>query len=164
MTYVKINNPNADYYTIAERWLESLVDTVEADSAPDGYLLLDDAADYPQPAPGEVTAMHVSVSGGVIHLSYVAMRPDDPRIAPPRKLSKLKLYCALARAGLWAPLRAWMEQSTLPNGINVAIAYDQAQVLAEDNELFLPYLSQAKAMLGLTDEQVEAIMSQCVAD
>lgn len=87
---------------------------------------------------------------------------DQPPAA--KQYSKLKLYCALASAGLWDTLKAWMQGQTLPNGINVYEAYQQAQVLATDNELFAPYLSAAKQALGVSDEAVAAILASAEAE
>lgn len=82
----------------------------------------------------------------------------EPVPPPPRKFSKLKLYAVLARMGIWESLVEWM-QSQVVDGISVYTAFTLAQDLAEDNEMFAPYLAKAKAALGVDDETLESILA-----
>ena len=41
-------------------------------------------------------------------------------------------------------------------------AYDTALTFSEDNEYFSQYKLALQAQLGMTDEQVERLLSQCV--
>lgn len=85
-------------------------------------------------------------------------RYEDAQPPPPRTFSKLKLYAALAQAGLWDPLVAWLNTQTF-EGINAHTAFMLAQDLVEDHPMFAQWLAAAKATLGVTDEQVEAILA-----
>ena len=87
-----------------------------------------------------------------------AWRYEDAPPPPPRTFSKLKLYAALAQAGLWDALVAWLNTQTF-EGINAYTAFMLAQDLAEDHPMFAQWLALAKAALGVTDEQAEAILA-----
>ncbi|MGN0846440.1 MAG: hypothetical protein ACI4RA_03535 [Kiritimatiellia bacterium] len=80
-----------------------------------------------------------------------------------RRFSKLRLYAALARAGLWDGLVEWLKTQTV-DGINAYTAFELAQDLTEDDEMFAPFIKGAKSALGVTDEQVEAILAACVLE
>lgn len=77
----------------------------------------------------------------------------------PRTFSQLGLYVALATRGLWDRLKTWLEGQTV-NGVNAYVAFDKARDLREDHPLFQQWFAEAKAALGLTDEQAEAILSE----
>lgn len=85
-------------------------------------------------------------------------RYEDAPPPPPRTFSKLKLYAAIAQAGLWDPLVAWLNTQTF-EGINAYTAFMLAQDLVEDHPMFEQWLAAAKAALSVTDEQAEAILS-----
>lgn len=85
-------------------------------------------------------------------------RYEDAPPPPPRTFSKLKLYAALAQAGLWDALVAWLNTQTF-EGINAYTAFMLAQDLVEDHPMFAQWLAAAKTALGVTDEQVEAILA-----
>lgn len=88
---------------------------------------------------------------------------DGPVVQAPRKFSKLKLYAVLTRMGLWNSLVTWME-GTVIDGISVKVAFDLAQDLTEDNEMFAPYLKMAQNALGVSDDVVEQILSQSILE
>lgn len=77
---------------------------------------------------------------------------------PPRRFSKLKLYAALNEAGLWDALDAWLKTLTV-GGVSASTAFALAQELSEDYPNWGDYLAAAKSALGVTDEQVAAILS-----
>lgn len=85
-------------------------------------------------------------------------RYEDAPPPPPRTFSKLKLYAALAQAGLWDALVAWLNTQTF-EGINAYTAFMLAQDLVEDHPMFEQWLAAAKTALDVTDEQVEAILA-----
>ena len=87
----------------------------------------------------------------------------DAPPAPPRTFSKLKLYAALSAAGLWDSLKTWLESQTY-EGMNAWTAFSLAQDLSEGNAMFGAWFAAAKTALGVTDEQAEAILAQCVAE
>lgn len=76
----------------------------------------------------------------------------------PKRYSKLRLYAALAQAGLWDALVAWLEAQTV-DGVNAWVAFQLAQDLTSDNELFSTWLSAAQSALGVDDATVAAILA-----
>lgn len=91
---------------------------------------------------------------GVIRRVFALV--DDPP-PPPRTFSKLRAIAALKAAGVWAQVKAWIETEGLMD------EYLAAQDFKEDNEYFVRGLGALKAQLGWSDEQAEAVLSQCVA-
>lgn len=82
---------------------------------------------------------------------------DDPP-PPPRVFSKLKVVTALAQEGVWPQVKAWIEEAGLYD------LYLAAQDFAEDNEYFTSGRAALAAALDWSDEQVEALLSECVAE
>lgn len=82
---------------------------------------------------------------------------DDPP-PPPREFSKLKVVAALTSAGVWPQVKAYIEQNGLYD------LYLAAQDFREDNPYFLQGLTALKPVVGWTDEQVEALLAQCVKE
>ena len=77
---------------------------------------------------------------------------------PPRSLSKRKLYRALGAAGIWEGAKSYMESAGCWED------WQYATTLDEDDPLIVAAVAALKAQLGLTDEQVEAILSASVAE
>lgn len=92
-------------------------------------------------------------SGGKIMHQYVLEKDPPPA---PRTFSKLKCVAALMQAGVWAEVKAWIEQAGLYD------LYLAAQDFREDNEYFVTGKTQLMASLGWTEEQAEAILQKCV--
>ena len=82
----------------------------------------------------------------------------------PRKYSKMKLYIALATEGLWDQFKAFLESQTLPNGINAYVAFDMAQDLSDENQMFKDYLEAIKNYLGISDEKVQEILDASILE
>lgn len=97
---------------------------------------------------------------GTIRRKYVEV--ENPP-APPRKFSKLKLYGALTEAGLWDALESWLKTQTV-EGVNAYTAFSLAQDLSDAHPLFSQYYAAAKSVLGVTDEQAEAILAASEED
>lgn len=80
-------------------------------------------------------------------------------VAPtPRTISKMKIVGALVQAGAWTQVKAWMEAQ------GVYDIFLAANILEEGETYFSQGLAALKVQLGWTDEQVEALLEQCVAD
>ena len=84
--------------------------------------------------------------------------PSEPAPVGKRIFSKLKLVAALKAADKWVLVKTWLEEKAYYD------YYLAAQNFAEDNELFVEGKEAIKRYLGMSDEQIEAILSQCVAD
>lgn len=78
---------------------------------------------------------------------------------PPRSLSKVKLMRALKARSLWIPVKAFIEASE-----DYSDEWELSTTLDEDNALIVSAVAALKAQLGLTDEQVEAILAASVAE
>lgn len=120
-----------------------------------GFLQFDATPQPEQPAPeGSHYEPRYSVIDERIAETWVAVEDPPP---PPRVFSKRKLYRALSAAEVWAPARAYMEQS------GVWEDWEFATTLDEDDPLLVAAVAALKQQLGLTDEQVEAILEGSVA-
>ena len=84
--------------------------------------------------------------------------PPEPAPVGKRIFSKLKLVAALKAADKWVLVKTWLEEKAYYD------YYLAAQNFAEDNELFLEGKSAIQRYLNMSDEDIEAILSQCVAD
>ena len=91
--------------------------------------------------------------GGAINRVYEVRELPPP---PPRTFSKLRIVAALTQAGVWAQVKAYIEQAGLYD------LYLAAQEFAEDNEYFAPFLAAIKTTLGIDDATAEAILSASV--
>jgi len=89
---------------------------------------------------------------------------QDPP-TPPRVFSKLKLKMALAQAGLLQQFLAVLQGVELieGSGYMASDAFADAVNLSEANDGFKAAVKAAKNALGVTDEDVERILSASVA-
>lgn len=78
---------------------------------------------------------------------------------PPRSLSKVRLMRALKARELWFPVKSFIQASE-----DYSDEWGLSTTLDEDNELIVSAVAALKAQLGLTDEQVEAILAASVAE
>lgn len=85
-------------------------------------------------------------------------RYEDAPPPPPRVFSKLRLYGALAEAGLWERFEAWLKTQTI-SGRNGWTAFSLAQNITDDHPLFGPIFSAAKEALGMDDATAEAMLA-----
>lgn len=76
----------------------------------------------------------------------------------PRTFSKIKCVAALMKAGVWQQVKTYIEQAGLYD------LYLAANDFREDNEYFIKGKAVLQPLLGWTAEQVEALLSQCVAE
>ena len=84
--------------------------------------------------------------------------PSAPAPVGKRIFSKLKLVAALKAADKWVLVKTWLEEKAYYD------FYLAAQNFAEDNELFLEGKAAIQRYLNMSDEDIEAILSRCVAD
>jgi hypothetical protein len=119
-----------------------------------GFLPVDEA-EKPDPAEGCHVEARYAEEGGRIKQSWVQVQNPPP---PPRVFSKRKLYRALAAAGVWAQAKAYME------GAGCWEDWSYATTLDEDDPILVDAAEALKSQLGLTDEQVEAILAASVAE
>ena len=84
--------------------------------------------------------------------------PSAPAPVGKRVFSKLKLVAALKAADKWVLVKTWLEERAYYD------YYLAAQNFAEDNALFAEGKAAVQRYLNMSDEDIEAILSQCVAD
>ena len=84
--------------------------------------------------------------------------PPAPAPVGKRIFSKLKLVAALKAEDKWVLVKTWLEEKAYYD------YYLAAQNFAEDNALFLEGKAAIQRYLNMSDEDIEAILSQCVAD
>jgi len=93
-------------------------------------------------------------------VAHVAESPLEAASAEPghRTLSKLKLVSALKAADKWVLVKTWLEEKSYYD------YYLAAQDFSEDHPIFAEALAALKEYARITDEEVESIIAQCVAD
>ena len=84
--------------------------------------------------------------------------PSAPAPVGKHIFSKLKLVAALKAADKWVLVKTWLEEKSYYD------YYLAAQNFAEDNALFVEGKAAIQRYLNMSDEDIEAILSQCVAD
>lgn len=119
-----------------------------------GFLPFDETP-APEPREGYHEEARYAVADGRIVQSWVEVANPPP---PPRVFSKRKLYRALSAAEVWAPAKAYMEQAGCWED------WEYATTLDEDDPLLVAAVNALKTQLGLTDEQVEAILAASVVE
>ena len=95
--------------------------------------------------------------GETITAVYKMIEGRDPALGV-RVFSKLKIVMALKKADLWILTRTWIEENGLYD------LYLAAQDFREDNEFFIQGKSELQRLSGRSAEEIEAILSQCVAE
>ena len=112
-----------------------------------------DAAPMPEPPAGYHAEARYAVEDGRVKQSWVEVQDPPP---PPRSLSKRKLYIALKAQGIWAAVKSYMEAAGCWEDFSLATTLD------EDDPLIVAAIAALKVDLGLTDEQVAAIIDASV--
>ena len=78
--------------------------------------------------------------------------------AMPTIYSKYKAYLALRGAGVWPQVKAWLEANDLWDAFMIANDF------RDDDPYFKQGVTELKSVVGWTDEQVEELLAQCLAD
>ncbi len=113
-------------------------------------------APMPTPTEGKVVKYAGYELGETDHLWHKQWTLVDAPPPPPRTFSKLRIVSALTKAGVWAQVKAYIEQ------VGLYDLYLAAQDFAEDNEYFTQGKAQLQTALGWTDAQVEAVLQEAV--
>ena len=82
--------------------------------------------------------------------------PDEPLPNKARVFSKLKLVAALKAADKWVLVKTWIEERGWWD------YYLAAQNFREDNEMFGEAIAAVKRYAGMSDEDAEAILKNCI--
>lgn len=78
--------------------------------------------------------------------------------ATPTVYSKYKAYLALRGAGVWPQVKSWLEANDLWDAFMIANDF------RDDDPNFKLGVSELKNVVGWTDEQIAALLAQCLAD
>ena len=103
---------------------------------------------------------HVEVTGytetaDTITVVYKQV-PGSSESTNPRTFSKLKLVSALKAKDKWVLVKTWIEEKGYYD------YYVAAQNFTEDHPIFLEAVAAIKNYTGMTDADVESILSQCI--
>lgn len=102
----------------------------------------------------------------IAKIIYVINKAQDVPKAT-RKISKVYLKIALAKMGKLNLFNDWLKSVDIDlgggNSINAYDAFESCLVVDEGDELFAPYIKQAKLAFGLSDAQYDALMEQCIS-
>ena len=155
-------NPSEESY-LAAGWKKVVEDPPQANEGctvePSGWTetettLVRTYKQVPKPAAPEAEGGGSGGTGG----GRDSDMPSAPAPVGKRTFSKLKLVAALKAADKWVLVKTWLEEKSYYD------YYLAAQNFAEDNELFAEGKAAIQRYLNMSDEDIEAILSQCVAD
>lgn len=150
-----------DFYCLKSNRERFIIAYTKEGDIPDGYFEYVAANEKPTLKDGEVMAYHIVLKDGRIERTRFAITEEESKrrkYQVPRVFSKLKAVSVLMKAGYWERCKKYIEEAGLYD------LYLAANEFGEDNEYFLQGRAKIQAELGLTDEQVESILSACVAD
>ena len=158
-TYYKYNELTR-VLTVEPRYIVLADRTTIVNPTAEQYASLRDAyprgedAPLPEPQEGKVVEYGGYALGETDHLWHKQWTLMDAPPPPPRTFSKLRIVAALTKAGVWAQVKAYIEQAGLYD------LYLAAQDFREDNEYFTQSKAQLQIALGWTDAQVEEILKE----
>jgi len=138
---------------------ERLYKQVSSDECPEGFKSVERVLPYPTPTEGKEVAFLVTDCGD--KLTKEGFLVDFGTQFAGRKFSKLSIYGAIAQLGAWDAIKAWLEAKNI-NGINGWMAFQLAQEISEDHPLFASMAEEARQLLGLTEEQFDALLNECI--
>lgn len=151
-------------------WVEtrSILHPTAADFALAGYLpLIDDKPTDPPAGYHYARQDSIEISEDKSHYSWLYALVENPP-PKPRIFSKFNLELALFKAGLLAPVDAFIDSQSITNeqGETMPLrrAYSTALTFSEDNQYFGQFLEAIKQTLGIDDATVEAILEASISD
>lgn len=159
--YGRIKSGERETYAVAAT-LREFVDIRTAGE--EGCLEIVNDNEKPALAEGQKLLYHFTCGDdGKLHKEYSAADAGDRRGELPRVFSKLKIYGAIARLGAWQTVKAWLESKNV-GGLNGWEAFQLAQDVSEDHPLFAPLAEEARRLLGLSAEQFDELLRECILD
>lgn len=164
MLYAKIKSGENSCDTTKARFHDDIECSLEQK---DGFLPLVNGNEKPD-QPDEYINYHLEVSDGNLVKTYSAGEmPQQPK--PPRRFSVFAFEIACFRAGILAKVDEFIDSQTITDentGATMKLrrAYERVTEFVEDNPYFAPYYQAGLAYCGLTVEQGESILANCVMD
>ncbi len=158
--WVRLRKDGATSATMAVEECHLFAEVARSEETPgEGWHEVVKAPGKPTPGEGQTLAFTYEVGDdGKAYKTY-ALVPAGTRYAVPSVVySKLKCYEALVGMGVWADVKAWLEEAGLWD------AFVLAQDVRSDNARFREGLAAMQARLGLTDAQVSEFLAKCVYD
>ena len=153
---IKVGKPTVEFDFAA---MGDVYEQVSREECPDGFKPVERILPYPDVPSGKKIAFRVTDVGD--RLTKEGFLVDEDHNFGPRRFSKLKIYGAITKVGAWDAIRSWLEAKTV-DGMNGWIAFQLAQDISDDHPMFAALSSEAKLMLGLTDEQFDELLNACV--
>lgn len=110
------------------------------------------------PKPGIVLSNEYWAATGYTFTNYLAYTAWEKkwRKVKPVKYSRLSIYMALRDMGKWDVAETFMKA----NGLYEPFMF--AQEISSDHPLFASVKAQVAVALGLTEEQVDALLKECI--
>ena len=145
----------------ATDWMRGIAVDGKVRFAPDktaqGYLPILDECPHPIGTNYTIAVDHWTNRYGRCECVYkqVELPPEAPA---PKVYSRYKAYLALRGAGVWPQVKAWIEANDLWDAFIIANDF------RDDDPNFKLGVEQLKKVVGWSDEQVTALLEQCVAD
>ena len=104
----------------------------------------------------------------IIHDYTQSVVDESEEQIPYRTFSKLSIESRLFEAGVLNAVDAFIDSQTVTNEFGQTAPlrrfYNTALTFRENHPLFSQYVSAVKNVLGWTDEQVEGLLSKCIAE
>lgn len=88
---------------------------------------------------------------------------QKPRYKTVTLYSKLKLYVAACKLGIWENLEGYLKNTTTEEGVNLWQAWIQAQDFNDDYPMFLNALENVRAQLMLDEVTFNAILKESIS-
>lgn len=117
----------------------------------------------PSPKEGMMVASKTYKAQGDEVFAVYEYAPAPEPVTQPKLYSRLSIYVAMTKLGVWDSIRTWLEQKTI-NGLNGWMAFQLAQEISSDHPLFIPLTTEARQLLGMTEEQFNGIMDECILE
>lgn len=107
------------------------------------------------------TVTRVVLKSGVLSTNEVPKIVIEGTVGP-TKYSKKAIGDALAHMGYWTQVKAMLQTIEVENGRTAWDVWSDAAWFLEDDPVFLGALEQAKQALGVTQEQLDAMLRNCI--
>lgn len=158
--------PEYEYRIVSDEWVEKedcfervvvtkkVVNVGNEDEAAEGYHY---EISYEEESDDAITVYWVAVENP----------PEPEPYVPVYIYSKLKIEVALFQIGKLSKFEEFLTTNSITNELGETRTlkqfYDAANDLSTDNEMYAKYKSDVLAYLEMTEEEGDALLSQCVA-
>ena len=88
---------------------------------------------------------------------------EESKMTKPTIYSKLKIYIACSKAGIWNKVEQWMAEREI-DGINMLKAYQEAQQISNNHPLFMDCIGRIQEDLNLENKLIQQLLLDSIAD